>query len=168
MDKWIPKDINIYAEHGTFIRTNGIWKQLNDVPSTDLAFSVAKFYADRTPGSKLERKSNGFVFHYRNCPYDIGEKQAASLLEQLKRINPDFARSGKKIVEFRSGGKDQVVKQVKGDLIVAMGDDVTDEDMFAHEDILSIKVGQGKSKAKYFVRDVEEALNFLEKVLDCL
>ncbi|EOB14345.1 trehalose-phosphatase, partial [Nosema bombycis CQ1] len=145
------------------VRSKGEWNQIGEVSSdTELPFKLAQFYFERTPGSHLEKKSNGFVFHYRNCPLDIGEKQAMSLYEQLKRIDPKKARLGKMIVEFRSGGKDEVLKYVKGDLIIAAGDDTTDEDMFKHKDVFSIKVGLGKSKAQYYVEDVDEMIHFLD------
>jgi trehalose-phosphatase len=163
MDKFIPNEIEVFAEHGTFRRSKGEWNQIGEVSSdTELPFKLAQFYFDRTPGSHLEKKSNGFVFHYRNCPLDIGEKQAMSLYEQLKRIEPKKAKLGKMIVEFRSGGKDEVLKYVKGDLIIAAGDDTTDEDMFKHKDVFSIKIGLGKSKAQYYVEDVDEMIHFLD------
>ena len=76
---------------------------------------------------------------------------------------------GNKVVEvkgsFINKGKaaSQWLKAKKWDLIISIGDDWTDEDIFEHlpEDAYSIKVGFGPSKAKYRVRSTTEARDLL-------
>ncbi|KAF9763186.1 putative trehalose-phosphatase [Nosema granulosis] len=164
MDNMIPQQIDVFAEHGAFQRKNGKWTQLSEVYNMNLPYKIAEFYHERTPKSKLEKKVNGFVFHYRNCDYDIGEKQAMSLMEQLKRVDFERTKGGKKIVEFRSCGKNKVLDFISGDLIIAAGDDQTDEDMFLSKDTISIKVGKEKSKAHYCVDNVNVMINVLNLI----
>lgn len=164
MDRIIPKDIDVFAEHGAFQRKKGKWSQLSDSSNMKLPYKIAEFYHERTPKSALEKKVNGFVFHYRNCDYDIGEKQAMSLLEQLKRVDCERTKCGKKIVEFRSCGKNQVFDYISADLIIAAGDDTTDEDMFDHKNTISIKVGKGKTKARYCVDNVNVMISVLDLI----
>ena len=52
------------------------------------------------------------------------------------------------------------------DFILAMGDDTTDEDMFAALPPMAygIKVGRGQTLASYRVKNVNEVLSLLEQI----
>jgi len=49
------------------------------------------------------------------------------------------------------------------DFIFAMGDDITDEDMFQElpAEALTVKVGNKKTAARYFVENQQQALSVL-------
>ena len=55
----------------------------------------------------------------------------------------------------------------KADFILAMGDDVTDESMFKSlpPTAWTIKVGPGKTNAKYRLNSVSEVHNLLKKLI---
>ena len=81
---------------------------------------------------------------------------------------------GNKVVEIKGSfinkGKaaTQWLRAKKWDLIISIGDDWTDEDIFEElpEDAYSIKVGFGPSKAKYRVRSTTEARGLLFSLAD--
>lgn len=48
-------------------------------------------------------------------------------------------------------------------MIIYVGDDTTDEDVFSRlDDAITVKVGKGKSKAKYYLKNPYETVLFLE------
>ena len=95
---------------------------------------------------------------------------------RLSRRNvPVEIIQGHKVVEIRPHGvnKGSVVGRVLGDgspdtLVVALGDDRTDEDLFAAlpDDAVSIHVGAAESGARYRIADVTGAREFL-RALAC-
>jgi trehalose-phosphatase len=61
-----------------------------------------------------------------------------------------------------------LLKNDEYDMVIAIGDDATDEDMFAvlsgEEHHLSVKVGEGSSGAKFRINSVEETWEFLKSI----
>lgn len=167
MDKLIPSDLEVFAEHCTFKRVDGKWEQLdkfniskNKMSTSSLEYKIALFYQKRTPGSHLEIKSNGFVFHYRKCD-PIFEIQPKKLYYDLLQLNSNNVKLGKKIVEYQQGSKSEIFTYYNNNLLIA-GDDVTDEDMFDKKKGITIKIGfEEQTNAEYFVENVEEFIEVL-------
>jgi trehalose 6-phosphate synthase/phosphatase len=165
--------VSLAAEHGAWLRyydedrwvalgqgISGTWKRH--------ARRIMEDYAARTPGARIEEKSASVVWHYRESPDDLGEWQAlqlASVLESLLAQSPVEVVHGSRIVEVRQQGVDKgraymsVVHQ-RGpfDLVIAAGDDRTDEDLFARlgDHGFSVHVGSGSTKAKVAVASPAE------------
>ena len=62
-------------------------------------------------------------------------------------------------------------KQITGknfDFIIAMGDDITDEDLFKllPKDTYSFKVGTKDTNAKYRIKDVSEVRKLMRMILE--
>ena len=79
--------------------------------------------------------------------------------------------TGNMILEIKSpdANKGAVTKRWlddKHDFILAIGDDYTDEDIFAAlpNDAYTVKVGRGKTLARYRVNSVDEVYKVLEKL----
>ena len=78
---------------------------------------------------------------------------------------------GKRIIEIRLGGIDKgkitkdLIQQRNPDFIMAIGDDVTDEDMFRSlygiNNAHTIKVGKDDTCAKYRVKKVSDVMKLL-------
>ncbi len=51
--------------------------------------------------------------------------------------------------------------------MLAIGDDITDEDLFRYlpQSTISIKVGSNKSAAKYYLDEQEDVLQFLNQLI---
>jgi trehalose 6-phosphate synthase/phosphatase len=140
---------------------------------------IFKLYTSRTPGSFLEDKGHAVSWHYRNSPPEFADFLANKLfieLEESLTSLPAQVTRGKKVIEVKSlhASKGFFVqqwleKQEYGpEVIIALGDDTTDEDMFEYLQNNSsstpfcIKVGEEKTFAKYFIKE-QAAVNLFLK-----
>lgn len=116
-------------------------------------------------GVRLERKPFGIAVHTREVaePDRASELLAASV--ELGTVPGIKMREGKQVREFsvRNTDKGGALQQIRDALpaapVLFLGDDVTDEDVFAvlGPDDLGIKVGEGSSLARERVADPEAA-----------
>ncbi|ORD94307.1 TPP [Enterospora canceri] len=188
-EKWFPIGIQVYAEHGGLFRDkSGKWKvseharrkltakeveslemeNRNESVIHDNIADILKYYAKRTPGCVLEKKEMGYAFHYRNVdlqstPFVI--RHLFRDLAKVQRIYNFLVTKAKMNMEVKMASKKDAVDEI--DPMVVAGDDVTDEDMFmaANSDCYTIKVGMGKTWAKYHVEDTSELLEKLRLIL---
>jgi trehalose 6-phosphate synthase/phosphatase len=148
----------------------------------DLVFEILDLYTTRTPESFIEDKGHAITWHYRNSPREFAEFLATKLFFELEEAligQPVQVNRGKKVIEVKSihANKGYFVQQwmqsanKKPDVVVAIGDDTTDEDMFSvlqeRNDIepFCIKVGQETSHARYFIKEQENVNHFLKSFL---
>jgi trehalose 6-phosphate synthase/phosphatase len=157
----------LIAEHGAALRRPGSeeWERLDRNASYTWKrelLKVLKLYEASTPGSWVEEKRTSLVWHYRNADPEFGKDKARNLAEEWSTIaanEPIQIRHGSKIVEVTSthinkgAAVSRVLEQRQYDLIVVAGDDTTDESMFRLNvrNLLSIKVGDGETQARYRV-----------------
>lgn len=130
--------------------------------------------AARHPGLLLEDKGLSLALHYRTSPA-LGSFAHRLMRTVQAEIGPDYTvLTGKRIVEIKPSGKDkgQAVSEFmaeepfKGRVPVFVGDDATDEYGFAVVNSLgghSIKVGRGRSGARWRVADVEAVRSWLAR-----
>jgi trehalose 6-phosphate phosphatase len=130
----------------------------------------------RHPRLLLEHKGLSLALHYRRAPRLGGF--AHRLLRGLQsRIGTEYClQAGKYIVEVKPAGRDKGVAVLefmqeapfRGRLPVFLGDDVTDEYGFAMVNRLdghSVKVGPGRTVARWRLRDVRAVRAWLERGL---
>jgi len=132
---------------------------------------------DETPGARLEEKSEALAWHWRGVDPDFGNRQAKRLEAQLvEEVNDETCEVllGHRVVEVRAAGihKGQVVRRVLeresvGTCILALGDDRTDEDLFAAlpQDAIAVHVGDGESAAGYRVAAPADVRRMLAMIL---
>ena len=126
------------------------------------------------PDLDIERKGESFSLHFRNAPNPgIGRKaalHAVSLLKPRPRVI-----DGKKLLNVLPDvGVDKgtalvaLMRSLGTPAAVYVGDDLTDEDVFALPDstgIITVRVGKSyKTKAKYWIpeqRDIDALLEVL-------
>jgi trehalose 6-phosphate synthase/phosphatase len=182
LERWLGAlDVGLHAEHGYWSRLRG-----QGWTSADVAFSqwrepvlaILRDFAERTPGSLIEEKTAGFAWHYRTADPEYGAAQAKELslhLSTLLSNVPVEVLSGDKVLEVRPHGihKGRAVTQVlahasPGTLLLGMGDDRTDEDLFAAlpEGSLAIHVGPAPSRAPLRLRDVFAARALLAAIAE--
>jgi trehalose 6-phosphate synthase/phosphatase len=172
--------LGLVAEHGIWRRENGSeWDSLVSAGSAwkSQVFPVMEAYADRLPGAMVEEKEHSLVWHYRMADSDQAELLAAELTDQLLRFvaNQDVqVIRGSKVIEIRPAAvnkglaaRDWLVKS-PADFVLAAGDDVTDEDMFAAlpEGAYSIRVGASNTRARFHVENVQEVVGILESLVE--
>ncbi|UEG55058.1 bifunctional alpha,alpha-trehalose-phosphate synthase (UDP-forming)/trehalose-phosphatase [Mucilaginibacter daejeonensis] len=169
------KNIYLIAEHGAWFKPpQQEWHKINGLSTSwkkDI-HTVLEKYVDRTPGSFIEEKTYSLVWHYRKAQRGLGELRANELMNTLKFLATDKGLQllpGDKVVEIKNmeinKGKAalSLVDQGDWDFIMALGDDVTDEDLFKAlpESSVTIKVGSGASVAKFYVRNPKEVRGLL-------
>jgi trehalose 6-phosphate synthase/phosphatase len=136
---------------------------------------LMEHFTSTTGGTFIEDKTASIAWHYRTATADytedasFGDMQARELrllLSELVSNAPVEVIAGNKVVEVRPHGlhKGIIVPSVLAEapehaLIVGLGDDRTDEDLFAAlpDGSITIKVGDGDSRALYRVDGVAEA-----------
>ncbi|MBI5064200.1 MAG: bifunctional alpha,alpha-trehalose-phosphate synthase (UDP-forming)/trehalose-phosphatase, partial [Desulfatitalea sp.] len=128
-------------------------------------------------GSAVEVKRSSVVWHYRESDPEFGTWKAhqlvADLSEMLSNL-PVKINHGKKIVEASSmqinkgSMMSSLMDQRRYAKGLCAGDDETDENMFraANERIISIKVGDGPTAARYRSPDPHAFRAFLEALVD--
>jgi len=148
---------------------------------------VLKLYTQRTPGSFIEDKGHALTWHFRSSPPQFAEFLANKLYNELEenlQAYPVQVIRGKKVIEVKSihANKGSFVNhwlsnlspEDRPDLIVALGDDTTDEDMFtALQDqkeypAFCVKVGRGATSAKYFIQDQNKVTPLLQNFAESI
>lgn len=180
LEKWFGDfNLTLCAEHGVWIREPGdCWHTVSFLQNNwkNKLRSVLELYVDRTPGAVLEEKDYSMAFHFRNADPEVASIRVRELMDalihQVSNLNL-CVMEGKKVIEIKNAGINKgtfVLKQIEKsdyDLIIAIGDDMTDEDIFASlpQNAFSIKVGIGSSKARYFLDSVSEVRDLLEQFI---
>lgn len=128
----------------------------------------------RHPGLILEDKGFSLALHYRQRP------PLAAYCHRLMKavrddIGADFAvQQGKRVVELKPAIADKGAAMLQLMTLPAfisrkpvfVGDDITDENGFAAANLLggsSVKIGQGKTVAKWRLRNITELMTWLHK-----
>ncbi len=181
LDHWLGgMDISIVAEHGGWIRRQGQGWQSSQPLNEDWKRAVrpiVELYRDRTPGSLVEEKDFSLVWHYRQADPTLAAVRMQELRGALASLTENIdvgLFEGNKILEIRRYGISKgravqtLISSEPWDLLLAMGDDYTDEEMFAAlpEGAYSIKVGQGVSKARFNVDAVRDVRTLLRRLAD--
>lgn len=167
--------LDLIAEHGAWQKTKeGEWYQLPGL--TDKwkreIYPMLEQTTDRTPGSFVEEKSYSLVWHYRKVESGLGELRANELMNTLRYYTQEKGLQvlpGDKVIEVKNieinKGKAALswLNHKKYDFIMAMGDDVTDEDIFKAlpTKAITIKVGSQVSAAQYYLRSYHEVRHLL-------
>lgn len=178
LEQWLGKlPVTLIAEHGSEVRRKGKdWTKLVET-SNDwkrIIKPALQKHARATPGALVEEKEYSLVWHYRGASPYYAQKNVAILKSALKTELRKYnlrLYMGNKILEIKNPGitKGQAAKQLLTkpyDFILAIGDDFTDEDMFKAlpKRAYTLKVGPGKTAARYRVKNVGEVTNLLGRL----
>lgn len=129
----------------------------------------------RHSGLLLEDKGHSLALHYRAKPA-LASYAHRTMRGLHSKLGPEYAiLTGKRIIEIKPSGKDKgdAVREFleeepfRGRTPVFVGDDVTDEYGFAVVNSLgghSIKVGAGRTGARWRLRDVRAVRAWLERI----
>jgi trehalose 6-phosphate synthase/phosphatase len=183
LEAWFGElPMGLHAEHGSWSRDagTGVWQRheaTRALPYEEL-LAILKRFTARTPGSLIERKAAGLAWHYRLARPERALPHADELVAEIQSRFPDQTVDvlrGDSVVELRPAGihKGLIVERLQeteaspGALMVAIGDDATDEDLFAAlpPDGLSIHVGPRPSGAAIRLPDVAACRRLLFSLL---
>jgi trehalose 6-phosphate synthase len=130
------------AEHGAWRCAGGLWEAaLGPVPQLDEIEQSLRQLASRTPGALVERKSCSVCLHWRRVVPTQHEAVAAAaevLVDEWLETHPQLERLPAieaLEIRHRAAHKGGAVNWLRsrapaGAAMLALGDDVTDEDMF--------------------------------------
>ena len=172
--------LDLVAEHGVWSKTAeaATWKCHIDTASLGWigdARAILEAYVERAPGAMLEEKTAGLAWHYRNVDPYLGLYLARELRMHLVRHFaqvPVSILSGRKVLEIRPQGvdkgsavRDSLGLFESGALLIAAGDDRTDEDLFAAlpEGSVSLCAGMLATRAAYRVSGPAQVRLFLRQ-----
>lgn len=178
LENWLGGlGIEIVSEHGVWHWDGAEW-HLNEYALNDwkpMVRPILENLVERTPGSFIEEKDYTLAWHYRSIDIELGANRVREIRDELVYLTANHnvqVLEGNKVVEIRNAGIDKGkaasrwLNRDDWDFIMAIGDDHTDEDTFRAmpEDAWTVKVGAGRSDARYTVRTVEEARGLLREM----
>jgi trehalose 6-phosphate synthase/phosphatase len=181
LEAWLGDlPLALVAEHGARLRERGgEWERpyAVDPQGQERVIDLMQRFTDRLPGSFVERKDISVAWHWRSADPDIGAAREVELVEALTAMLQGGALSvlrGKRVVEVRGSAahKGAAARRWLGrgpyDIVLAAGDDATDEDLFAAlpAGAWSLRVGAGDSRAAFNVDDPEELRGLLDEVVE--
>ena len=183
LDHWLGHlSVWLHAEHGFWSRApnspewvpaaepGGSWREP--------VLAILRDITARTPGSLIETKAAAVAWHYRMADPEIGARRANELrlhLNQVLSNQPVEILPGHRLLEIRPYGihKGRIVAQLSserlgGTTVVAIGDDRTDEDLFAAlpADAITIRVGPGPTRARFRLEGISAVRAFLQTLVD--
>src|SRR5215207_2729440 len=182
LEHWLGDlPIALHAEHGFWSRgmDGGEWAPAGDLGAgwREPALAILRDITARTPGSLIEVKSVALAWHYRMADQESGARRANELrlhLAQLLSNQPVEILAGHKVIEIRPYGihKGRIVPPIPPDrlpfvVILAIGDDRTDEDLFTvlPPEAITFKVGPGPTYARFRVDGVPAARALLQSLV---
>lgn len=188
IERWLGDlPIGLHAEHGLWSRPSrdDEWRTMLQVSHewNDRVRPIMEHFVSTTRGTFIEEKSASIAWHYRLATADhtngtsFGEFQARELrllLGEMLSNAPVEVLTGNKVVEVRPQGvhKGAVVPLIletvgRPETILAIGDDRTDEDLFAAlpDGSITVHVGPGASRALYRLNDPHEVRALLTSLL---
>jgi trehalose 6-phosphate synthase/phosphatase len=176
LHKWFGSfSVGIVAEHGAWIREKDKdWLPAVKVESNwkEKVRPILRSYEDRLPGSFAEEKEFSLVWHYRAADPELASVRSKELADELgyftENTELQVLQEGKSI-EVRNVGIDKgiaaklLLSEKTFDFVLAVGDDLADEELFKviPEKSYSIKVGLAKSYARFNLKNHREVVQLL-------
>lgn len=181
LDRWLGEvPVALHAEHGLWMRRAGeAWVRTAEVGAewTAKVRPILDEFVKHLPGSFVEEKSAGLAWHYRRADPESGALRAKELRLHLFGVLsnlPVEVLAGHRVVEIRPHGVNKggalarAVAAHGGDpLVVAIGDDRTDEDLFAAlpPGSVGVRVGAGFSRAAHRLSGPAEVQALLRRLV---
>ena len=174
--------VGLHAEYGFWSRAphSETWthREMPALEWRDRVLGMLETFRARTPGSLIEEKTVSLAWHYRMAEPEFGLFQANELRTHLAQVlsnEPVEIVSDERVIALRPFGvnKGVVVESLLRDLpretlVVAMGNDRTDEEMFAAlpDDAVTVHVGSSPSRAHVRVADFGAVRAILSALVD--
>ncbi|MBS1511256.1 MAG: bifunctional alpha,alpha-trehalose-phosphate synthase (UDP-forming)/trehalose-phosphatase [Bacteroidetes bacterium] len=179
LEKWFGHmHIDMVAEHGVWVKKAGKnWESSLKESNTwkKQLLPILQVYSDRAPGAFTEEKSQSLAWHYRGADPATAEVKANELMRNIRYLiadQPLHILQGSKVIEIKNSGINKgkaalaYINDATYHFILAIGDDVTDEDMFmavkAHG--ITVKIGNRKTEAAYNCNSYKEARQLLHSL----
>ncbi len=180
LKRWFGKlPISLVAEHGAALKkdTNKSWQTIEKVDTRwkHLLKPVLERYTVLTPKARVEAKPHSLVWHYRGVPPYYAQKYTVIIKRVLKPTLKKYGLEllqGNKILEIKNprinkGAAAQRWLQRDYSFILALGDDMTDEELFTAlpNSAYSLKIGPGHTAARFRLASPKKVIDLLGKLL---
>jgi len=180
LDRWFGSlKTGMVAEHGVWMKAKGgDWSMMAGLSDKwkDEARAILKLAVDRIEGSLIEEKDYSIAWHYRRADPRISERHIREIANDLFNLTANSnlkVLEGNKVIEVKSANLNkgitaqQWLSRQDWDFVLAIGDDVTDEDLFRvmPANAWSIKVRPGVSAAKFSLDSPDEVRALLKKLV---
>lgn len=164
LEEWFGAlPISLIAEHGAWLRRRGEgWRLLRAMPMEwkERVRPILQLYVDRLPGALLEDKEFSLAWHYRKADPEQASLRAQELMDDLSGYTRNIdvqVIEGNKVIEVRNTGVNKGIAAMEwlnanpSELILGIGDDWTDEDLFRAlpANACSVRVGVAKTAARF-------------------
>jgi trehalose 6-phosphate synthase/phosphatase len=182
LDGWFGHlPVSLWGEHGLWHRpaSSRQWRAAAEIDPgvLDAVRPIFERFTARTPGAFVELKSASIAWHFRGAEPESGARRARELCVLLAEAlsgQPLEVIEGRKVIEARLRGVSKAIVargvqagSVAGSLVVAIGDDLTDEDLFSAlpSSCATVVVGHRPSCARFRLADHLEVRRLLRGVL---
>ncbi|MBN2199154.1 MAG: bifunctional alpha,alpha-trehalose-phosphate synthase (UDP-forming)/trehalose-phosphatase [Candidatus Aminicenantes bacterium] len=170
LDGWFGGlNVGLIAEHGALLKPPGEeWREIEMLRQEwkHEIRGLLQQYADRTPGAFVEEKKFSLVWHYRKANDALAAYRARELKADLRPMTSEQdleILEGNKLLEVRNRGVNKgravsrFLEMADWDFLLSVGDDRTDEDVFAvlPPSAFSLKIGAGPTSARFTLKGVE-------------
>ena len=182
----MPSSVVLVGSHGAEVGALPPWMQSEVLDKSVLAMSPEKEellasitvtlrrIARAHPGTEVETKPTAAVLHTRNAKGRGSINATESALEYATTLPDVTVTPGKEVIEFavvptsKGVAVDTLARASAADAWLYLGDDVTDESVFAQlgENDLGIKVGGGDTAARLRIADTEAVRGVLQRLLE--
>ncbi|XXT25183.1 bifunctional alpha,alpha-trehalose-phosphate synthase (UDP-forming)/trehalose-phosphatase [Sorangium sp. So ce429] len=181
IERWFGAlPLHLHAEHGFWSRPMACddWVALESDAAAwkGEVRALLEDFTRRTPGSFIEEKTVTLAWHYRTAQPELAAEHVRELRARLaERVSLDALEllGGAKVLEIRPRGvhKGRVVPLILDEVparaeVIAIGDDRTDEDIFAAlpPSACTIHVGNSNSRAAYRLPDAGAVRSLLRSI----
>ena len=182
----MPSSVVLVGSHGAEVGALPPWMQAEVLDKSALSMTPQKEeqlaaitttlrrIARAHPGTEVETKPTAAVLHTRNAKGRGGINATDSALEYATTLPNVTVTPGKEVVEFavvhtsKGVAIDALSRASAADAWLYLGDDVTDESVFAQlggEDV-GVKVGGGDTAAHLRIPDTGAARELLRRLLE--
>ena len=156
---------DIYFINNKIIKTPDFDKYVN---LCDELYKNKEYYTGKFKNLRIYNKMGGLLFHLGNIKNENERNDVIKCVKNIADKNSMDVYTGINIVELRMPGinKGKAIKRVRNKKrpAIIIGDDITDEEAFFYNnDAVTVRVGNGKTIAKYRIKynDVRELLLYL-------
>ena len=194
--------LGIAAEYGFFYKNPGHNRSEEDFRQSikvydwswkESVMKILQGFTEKTEGSYINEKDTMLSWVYKNSDVYFGYLQANEITTHLENILAGtslIATHGKGYVDIKRKNlnkgfflshiiKEEFLEEIEPDLIMAIGDEESDEEMFKYLNyienkfsylknetkIITCTIGRKPSEAKYYLNEPNEVIDCLESMI---
>ncbi|GLZ75860.1 trehalose-phosphatase [Actinorhabdospora filicis] len=170
----LPSEIHLVGSHGSEFDvsfTHALTPE--QVTLRDKIYAAVADLVRDKEGVRLEPKPAGIAVHTRTAPRDVAAEVLAAIQAGPGSWDDVQSTEGKEVVDLsvmtthKGTALDALRSQLGASAVLFIGDDVTDENAFAHlhGPDMGIRVGEGETLARHRVDDTEDVAHVLADLL---